>query len=137
MVYSIILIMLAAICNAVMDTITHHWEESVFDKPTGEITDYDFWWNPEYSWINKYHNRDTEKPIKKICFGLFDKPFTDAWHTFKSLMICFLMLAVLVAWLSEPPFLNVWWFCLAFYIFLGLVWNLTFNLFYNKILVIK
>ena len=95
MVYSFLFLILAAICNAIMDTITHHWDISIFDKPPEEITKYDFWWNPDYSWINKYVNKDSHNKIRKICFGLFDRPFTDAWHTFKSLMIVFIILSIL------------------------------------------
>ncbi len=136
MVYSFIFIILAAICNAIMDKITHHWDDSIFDKPNGEITKWDMWWNPQYSWINKYQDRDSKKPIRKI-LGVFDVPFTDAWHTFKTLMICFLMLAIVTSWVSEPPFLNTWWFYLSFYMFLGILWNGTFNIYYNHLLIKK
>jgi hypothetical protein len=119
MVYSIIFIVLAAICNAVMDKITHHWDRSIFKQLKNSV-----WWNPSISWKNKYVNRDYKNPIKKIIFGLFDKPFTDAWHTFKSLMIVFLCLAI-----CTYKFYSYFDF-----IILGTIWNLTFNLLYNKVL---
>jgi len=122
------ILLLAAICNSIMDNITHHWDESIFERPKGEITKWDMWWNPEYSWRNKYQDGDPKKPLKKIVFGLFDKPFTDAWHTFKSLMITFL-----VASISCALFHNIWYILLSITV-LGTSWNLVFNLFYNKLL---
>lgn len=142
---SVFLFSLAAICNAVMDNITHHWDESIFDKPKGGISKFEMWWNPQYSWINKYVDRDMNKPIKKIFFGLFDKPFTDAWHTFKSAMIVFIclslaslvtgfiMLDIIDIVLISPKIILSLIFTLIVIIY-GTVWNLTFNLFYNKIL---
>lgn len=57
--------------------------------------------------------------------------FTDAWHFFKSLMIIVMcMLGVLDSpWLEANPILGL--------IILGFVWNGTFGLFYNYILIKK
>jgi hypothetical protein len=127
MVCSIIFLILAAICNAIMDTITHHWDESIFDRPVGKITKWEMWWNPQYSWLNKYVDRNPKKPIRKI-LGIFDVPFTDAWHTFKSLMIVFITISISCALFNTlfPILISI--------IILGITWNLVFNLFYNKIL---
>lgn len=131
MVYSLVFIILAAICNAVMDAITHHWDESIFDKPKGGISKWEMWWNPQYSWINKYKDRDSKKPIRKI-LGLFDVPFTDAWHTFKSSMIVLIVLSI-ITFNKDIIWFNTWWFYCFILIIYGFAWNLTFNLFYNKI----
>lgn len=131
MILSIFFFQLAAICNAVMDTITHHWDESIFDKPKGEISKWDMWWNPEYSWINKYTDRDSSKPIRKI-LGIFDVPFTDAWHTFKSTMIILLTLSVLTFNYSG----NILGYSMLLIVY-GFAWNLPFNLFYNRLLIKK
>ena len=133
MVYSILFWCLAAICNAIMDTITHHWDESIFAENKGIITRREQWWNPDYSWKNKYVDKDPRKPIRKI-FKSFDIPFTDAWHTFKSLMIIFLVVSLVFSWCSGPPLLNIWWVYLLDFILLGVIWNTIFNLFYNHLL---
>jgi hypothetical protein len=95
-----ILILLAAICNAVMDVLSFHYHSSIFRYMNESF------WNPEKSWVKK--------------FIPFTKYRLDAWHVFKSLMICFLLLAA---------FGLTWKFFLA-----GAIWILTFNLFYNKVL---
>lgn len=119
MVYSIIFFALAAICNAVMDVLTHHWDDCIFKQLKRSR-----YWNPSISWKNKYIDNDPGKPIKKICFGLFDKPFTDAWHLFKSLMVVFLALSAAFSFNQ-----------LALFVILGIAWNCIFNIFYNHILV--
>lgn len=117
---------LAAACCAVMDTLQHHFYSSKIyymrRKPTQS-----YWWNPTYSWYNKYKGRNPKNGLRKWLW--FDVPFTDGWHTFKSLMIVFICLSIV----TFKPLFN-WW--IDFTLF-GLVWNLIFNLFYNKILIKK
>lgn len=115
MVYSLIFFALAAICNAVMDTLVHHYSTSIFRKMDVKF------WNPEVSWRYAMYIPCTKYKV-------------DAWHLFKSAMIVFLALSVISAWISEPPLLNVWWFYLLGFIFLGILWNGVFNIFYNYIL---
>ena len=118
MVYSIIFIVLAAICCACMDTLQHHYYNSVFNKLN------DKFWNPAISW-------GYAKTIP------FTKYKVDAWHLFKSAMICLLIGAVVMAWQSGEALFNVWWFYLIAFIYIGIMWNLTFNFFYNIILIRK
>jgi len=115
MAYSLIFFALAAMCNAVMDTLVHHYYRSIF------VNMNKYFWNPEESWLH----------AKVIPFTKYK---LDAWHLFKSAMIIFLALAVISAWVSGPPLLNVWWFYLIAFIWLGVLWNGVFNLFYNHIL---
>jgi hypothetical protein len=101
---SYLFLILAAICNAFMDVTTHHFNYSIFKDKNPKF------WNPNESW--KYVNL---------------LPFTryraDAWHLAKSAMIINICISIVF-------FDGYWW---EFFIF-GTVWNLTFNLFYNKIL---
>lgn len=121
----LIFIFLAATSNAVMDNIKDHWYKSRLNTLNGQF------WNPEIAGKNKYINYDGDtaegkKPrLKKILF--FDQPFTDAWHTFKSLMIVFLCFAVV----SYKRMVN-WYVDI---LIIGITWNLIFNLFYNLILI--
>jgi hypothetical protein len=115
MVYSLIFWVLAAICNSVMDTLVHHYSTSVFKKLNSAV------WNPEVSW-------------KSAAYLPYTKYKIDAWHLFKSAMIIFLALSIISAWIFGPPLLNVWWFYLITFVWLGVVWNGVFNLFYNHIL---
>ncbi len=106
---SLILVFLTAGCNAIMDSITHHWHKSVFN---GVEFDANFW-NPQISWKNKYNNQS------------FDF-FSDAWHIFKSSMIVLLALAIVF----YSPMIN--WF--VDIILIGVVWNFSFNWAYNHYL---
>jgi hypothetical protein len=84
----------------------------------------DKFWNPSISWSTAPYIPLTKYKV-------------DAWHLFKSGMICFLVGSIVTAWQSEKPFFDVWWFYLMVYVFLGIGWNMVFNLFYNHILLKK
>ena len=133
---SLIFWCLAAACCAVMDTLQHHFYSSKIyymrRKPTQS-----YWWNPTYSWYNKYKGRNPQKGKIKWFWGLMDKPafLTDGWHLFKSLMIVFICLSIAFAdgIYSNPK----WYSYIVIVVMFGTVWNLTFNLFYNHILIRK
>lgn len=124
MVYSLIFIMLAAICNAIMDTITYHWYSSVFCGNVNRI-----WWDPEISWRNKYKQQEPYNGLRK--WWIFDVPCTDAWYTFKSSMVVLIVLAIIT---FDCTIIRFWYEYIIMIIAYGLMWNLTFNLFYNKLL---
>ena len=129
---SLLLVALAAICNALMDTISFHYKQSIFTKYNPQ------WWNPAISWKNKYvdyskfaeYTGKVSKLEKRIfILNLFSIKYptflTDAWHFFKSLMIVLLGFAIVL----YNPVVNIY----VDIILVGLAWNLTFNVFYNKI----
>ena len=92
------LIILAAICKAVADTIAHHFDTSVFRHSK-------FWVNGG-----------------KIIFGKYK---FDGWHLSNSMMI--------VAFITSLCFNSgLQWYWVIFGG--GVIFNLTFNLFYNRIL---
>jgi hypothetical protein len=103
-----ILIVLAAICNSIMDKISHHFSTSIFKNLNQDF------WNPNVSW--------------KVAKRIFGWKY-DAWHVFKSTMIVALCLAVV---LHEPAL--KWYYEI---LIAGAVWNGTFNLFYNRIFASK
>jgi hypothetical protein len=112
---TILFFILAAICNACMDKLAWHFHKSVFNK-----LDPNFW-NPNVSWR-------TAKIIP------FTKYKLDAWHLFKSAMIIFICIAWAIAFCYGKSSINNFCFVLALIAFAGLIWNITFNLFFNKIL---
>ena len=122
---SLLLVALAAICNAVMDVISFHYKQSIFTKFNPQ------WWNPAISWKNKYIDWDNDVRMEKVIYigNLFSIKYptflTDAWHFFKSLMIVLLGFAIVL----YVPVVNIY----VDIILVGLAWNLTFNVFYNKI----
>jgi len=137
----LIFIALAAICNAIMDVLQFHYENSIFcktnDMPHSKRNQY---WNPEISWLNKYIGGDDTKGLRKIWFMDYPAFLTDGWHLFKSLMILFICASVSLIVFD----FKIWSFIsnryLAFLLLLliaGTVWNFFFNMFYNFILVKK
>lgn len=124
-------IALAAICNAIMDTLIHHWYISIFKKYNWE------YWNPDLSWRNKYNLKTPTLGKRKILGGLVDYPvaLTDAWHLFKSIMVVLLITAISIAWINPINITNSKF--VDFIIILicgGTIWIQVFNLFYNKLL---
>ena len=105
---SYIFLALASICNAIMDTLTHHFGYSIFKNKKEEF------WNPNESW-------------KFVNFLPFTKYRADAWHLFKSSMIIFICLAIVFA-----NKLNI-----VDFVLLGTLWNIVFNIFYNHLLITK
>lgn len=105
---SLLFIAIAAACNAVMDRTEN---EPAYHKSVFKHLDYNFWCK-EFSW--------------RVAAKIFGWKY-DAWHVSKSFMVIFLLMAV---GLYSPILGGVFDFLLF-----GIVWNLTFNVFYNKILV--
>jgi hypothetical protein len=101
-----ILIILAAFFKAVADVLMFHFETSVFKWKDPR------WWNPNISW-------------KYVGFIKFTKYRPDAHHLANSLMI--------VCFITAIPFCPdfSWW---KVVIGGGVLYNLVFNLFYNKAL---
>ena len=113
---SVIFIILAAICNAAMDTSAHHFSTSIFKWYDAKFFDASISW--------KY---------AKMISGYR----VDFWHICKSLMLFFLMAAVVhykpisANWFTTmTPFAH----SLMDWCLLGTLHNIVFNTFYNKVL---
>lgn len=52
-IFAVILILIAIICNDIEDTLAHHYEESIFNPGTVENPDYSSFWYPD--WTRKYN----------------------------------------------------------------------------------
>lgn len=101
-------ILLAAIFKAVADTLQHHFDTSVFRNLNPKF------WNPVVS-------------CDYVGFLPFTKYRPDAWHLANSgMIICFIPAASI-----NDLLINSWLINVAA---LGVIFNLTFNLFYNKVL---
>ena len=77
--------MLAGMCNAVMDKINFHWDESIFKG-----SKFEQWANPLYSYRNKWKNKSNslhgEKFLGSSTIFVWT---TDLWHFSQSFMISF------------------------------------------------
>lgn len=126
----IILYILSGICDAIMDTIKDHFSISIFSKLNEQ------YWNPIISWRNKYVNGDPQKGFIKITIlGVkFTKhvAFTDAWHLFKSIREVLIGLAITSGIYFGLHFNFL--YSVIFLIVLGVLRNVFFSLFYDKIL---
>jgi hypothetical protein len=116
-------IALAAICNAIMDVISHKYDSSIFSEFNPQ------YWDARISWRNKYVNGQVHFGRKYILPGIkLHVAFTDAWHFFKSLMICLLILAI-VSFEYTSTLES-----LIHFVSLGILWNVVFVLHYTKLL---
>lgn len=130
---SLLFFVLASVCNAIMDVISHHWDQCVFKRMNLNPQ----YWNPAISWRNKYISGSPIYGRKKWLGINIHESFTDAWHFFKSLMIIFICLSIAfsyhwkIALEHDYKMLTM----LAIVIVFGTVWNFVFSLFYKKILM--
>jgi len=144
MIIDFILIFIAAAFNAVMDTVDHHFGESIFDNIKDKKKR--LWFNSNQGWRNKYVDRDVKKGrIKWSILGFkFNKPvqLTDSWHFFKMLMIftvCLIPALNIVSmgsiqYFNIAPIYNMF----IHWSILGIIWNLSFfRIFYNYLLLKK
>lgn len=109
-------IALASTCSAIIDTISYHYYTSIFTKYNKPE-----FWNPEVSWTTSYIKYTKYKP--------------DAWHLFKSLMIVLMCLSGVIGIVvgAKLGVLMFYWYIGGF-ISSGLIWNVVFNILFNKIL---
>ena len=143
-------IFLAAFCNAIMDTVDHHFLQSVFSLIKGpDSKQKRLWWNEYEGWRNKYINRNQALGLRKIhLFGMcFNYPvqLTDAWHFFKTIMLVFCALGIaegifILHFIGSGLMLvrfGTFWCVLICLIAFCASWVLGFNFGYNKVLLRK
>lgn len=129
---SVIFLVLASICNALIDTCQFHFEQSMIHLPGRKK--WNQWWNPLESWKNKYKGRNYKLGRRMVTLFGRETPikyptnFTDAFHCFKTLMIVFIIIAITVFSILEYKTIHE---RLLFIIILGAAWNVTFTLVYN------
>lgn len=125
MIFSLLSWIFASICNSIMDTSSHHYSTSVFKNFNP------MWWNGEISWKNKYIDGDFNKGFRKWWGFNYPVQLTDSFHLFKTLMIIFITISIVT--FDSTLIINGYYFLIYIFIY-GLLWNITFSLFYDKIL---
>jgi hypothetical protein len=108
MLTSAVFLILAAMFNAVMDSVEYEtaFEKSIFSSLNPK------WWCKSISW-------------EYVKFLPLTKYRPDAWHLAKSSMVVCVVLAVVFSIDTV--------YKLPQFVLLGLIWNMSFNLFYNHI----
>lgn len=71
------LLLISSVSFAVMDSLQHHYNSSIFKKFNNVF------WNPAYSWRNKYKLGNPKLGEKFPGSTTVFVMFTDAWHLFK------------------------------------------------------
>lgn len=132
LIISLVLLIIAAVGKAVMDTLRFHFLTSFFAKYWKNT-----WVNPDVSWKNKWKNGD---PAQGEAFPGSSTIFvfvTDFWHLsqFIYLRCIFAVIILFPAQdaLSFLPGMATWlWYMIA-YVGLSAIFGLTFTLFYSKL----
>jgi hypothetical protein len=110
-----VLLAVAAMLSAVQDTIAHHYLDSIFIR-----FDEQRYWNLYLSNAKPIYLRGTRYKV-------------DAWHNAKSLMIISISIAILL----YKPLFHFKFHFFAELALMGIIWNAVFNIFYNRLLLIK
>ena len=139
-VVSCVLVLLAFVCNAFMDSLWHSYVGNLgwrlAGRPEADKLDVNpsWWGHARHVWLRRYNTGPNGEPrspqyglrsyLKVPVLGSVLIMFHDAWHTFKAAqMLCF-MLAVAVALPGVP-----WWAAFAVYPVVGLWWEGFYALF--------
>jgi hypothetical protein len=123
-----ILLIIAAISEAIIDIISHNYYKSVFKylKRPG-------YWNPDWSWRNKYKFGDKTFGEKFKYSTTILVSFTDAWHLFKMISKITLMASLLL--IGAQFGLTV--YLLPMFIVSKIIHQSVFHVFYTYILRAK
>lgn len=120
---TIMFLLSASICKAVMDTLQFHFYTSKFKKLNPQ------YWSPSISWRNKWKDGFVDNGESFFGSSTFLVFLTDAWHLFQIIMLVFLFCAIVF---YVPIFNHFFDFILYFIIFTS-----NFEIFYSKILLTK
>jgi hypothetical protein len=120
---------LAAICNAIMDTLAFKYKRSIFKNLNSQ------YWNPAKSWRNKYKNKMIFNGPAFIGSTTVLSFLTDAWHLFQFLSNSFLALSVVIIY-HETINQNLW-YSLGLFIILKVIWGTVFEFLYSTVFRIK
>jgi len=116
---------LAAVSNAGMDTLTHHYKNSfaAYYNLSRQF------WDPAISWKNKYIEGDPAKQKVKVSLLFFsiNKPsfLTDGWHLLKAIMLSFIFLSSVV-WIPVD-----WRRRILLFSAFAVLWSVVFELSYK------
>jgi hypothetical protein len=134
---SLFLMILAGICNAVMDKLQFNYDSSIFKNLNP------LFWDPRVSWKNQWQQPMVPPYKYWWYFGLYVPRYqehyiysntilvftTDAWHLAKAFMLLWISLAIV----SYSTIFNFWADAFIMYC----AFTITFTYFYEYILDAK
>lgn len=91
---TVILLSIAGIMEAIMDTLAHHFEGSIFKELNPDF------WNPVKSGGNKWKNGDKTQGERFFLSSTLLVGFTEGWHLAKMFrtLLLFMPVAVFFGW---------------------------------------
>jgi len=119
---SLILVILAAILNSIMDIVSLRYTKSIFVN----YPNLRYFIDPDVSWRNKWKNGDPKQGEKFFGSSTFLVWTTDLWHLAKTLMLACFSIAIVV----YSPIINPVVDAMIYWLIFGAV----FELFWSKIL---
>lgn len=133
MVINIILFFLfwiiAAGFNAIMDILKDKFYSSIFINFEKTAYVNGSWWNPYFSWRNKYKNGRPVNGPRFFGSTTFLVWITDAWHMAQMGMLSFIAGTIIVS-LTMPLALSFWKIIVLF-VGLKIIWGISFELIYK------
>lgn len=113
---TIILVLISAIAKAAMDILQFDFYNSIFSK-------YGNYFNPEYSWKNKWNeDLSSERFLFSTTILVW---ITDGWHLFQFIFLNLLIIGIMF----YDPKINI----LLDFVILRILFGITFELFYSII----
>lgn len=136
-ILSAVLIIASAASEAVMDKVQFHWYKSIFSINPKKYPEN--FWNPYFSWKNKYSDVSTKKPkfLGSTTIFVF---LTDGWHLFKFFKNLSIFLGIgtsVLAGIYYDFTFNFILFTLLYTIGLKILYGLSFTIFFDKVLSYK
>jgi hypothetical protein len=121
-IISAILVIVAGIAKAFMDTLQFHYYEMRWKLNPQ-------YWNPEISWQNKYN---WGKGKGKVIEWLLQNPLvfiTDGWHLMQFIFLNSIMII--------PAIMQPWYNWILVFFGIRVIFGVLFSLFYNLVLIKK
>ena len=121
-IWSVILVIVAGVAKAIMDTLQFHFYEMRIKLDPG-------YWNPEISWQNKYYwSKGKGKFVEWLLCGplVF---ITDGWHLMQFVFLNTMMIV--------PAIVQPWYNSILIFFVIRVIFGILFSLFYNLILITK
>lgn len=119
-------IFIAAGSKAVMDIVSHRFHNSAFRNLDP------FYWDPVFSWRNKYKNRNPDYGPKFLGSTTLFSFTTDAWHLFQSVNLTALWIAFGLVAIKYGS--CGFWYVFILLFSLRVVYGVVFEILYSKIL---
>ena len=116
-----ILLFISAVAKAIMDKLSFHYSSSVFPK----LTKAENFWNPQFSWRNKYKNGDSKQGEKFLGSSTIFVGLTDAWHLFGLIRDLFVIICFTIITLNP------------YYLLIYPLYRLVFHIFFTFVLTKK